>query len=94
MELETIRGAKFANETVHVDGKQFVDCEFSHCSLVYSGGEPFNFVQTELQDAQITFTGPAENTLNTLCALHHFGMDKFVEDIIEKIRNPFGGGVQ
>ena len=94
MDFETVRGAKFANETVQVDGKEFVGCGFDHCNLIYSGGSPFNFVDTVLHDSEIVFTGPAENTLNTLCGLHHFGMHAFVEELIERIRNPFQSSPQ
>jgi hypothetical protein len=88
MGTETIRGAKFANETLQVEAREFIDCQFHHCNLVYSGGEPFSIVQLDLEATDIMFSGAAENTLNTLYVLYHTGMRAFVEELIEKIRTP------
>lgn len=33
----------FTDETLHVDGQVFLDCEFRRCVMIYSGGECPNF---------------------------------------------------
>jgi hypothetical protein len=88
MGVETVRGAKFANETLQVDAREFINCEFRQCSLIYSGGEPFSIAQSDLHASDVVFNGAAENTLNTLYVLYHTGMRAFVEELIEKIRTP------
>ncbi len=34
-----VKGRRFVNQTLQLDGIRYEDCEFVGCTLVYSGGE-------------------------------------------------------
>ncbi len=42
IKLEEVVGKKFKHQTVRIDGKKFVNCEFYGCTIEYAGGD-FNF---------------------------------------------------
>lgn len=86
--LRTYRNRTFKDETITADGCEFIECHFERSKLVYSGGEPFIIIGCGAVDLE--FEGPAQNTLDTLRALHHFGGAAAVEGIIASIRNPLG----
>lgn len=39
IKLEEIIRKKFTNQTIRLDGKKFVDCQFDACTIEYSGGD-------------------------------------------------------
>lgn len=92
--LKVVRGLKFADEQVRLDGIEFVDCDLRNCELVYSGGPPFIFGNTPVEGCQIVFEGAAQNTLDTLAVLYNCGMHEIVEGVFEHVRNPFNDTVQ
>jgi hypothetical protein len=83
-----VRGREFTDETVVLDGTEFIGCRLVRCELLYSGGRPFLFENTAVEECRLTFVGRAENTIHTLAAMHEFGMRNFVEEMFELIRNP------
>lgn len=88
-ELVAVRGTKFRNEAVNVDGIEFIDCSFTDCDLLYSGGGLFAFTNSPGVRCTMVFVGAAENTLHALGSLYATGMHDFVESLFTKIRNPF-----
>lgn len=60
----------FINQEIHVENKQFVDCVFRGCTLVYNGGTP-SFIRTGFFETRWVFDGPAQNTISLLKALYH-----------------------
>lgn len=36
--IEVVAGAQFINETIMLDGKRFVNCQFEKCTVKYNGG--------------------------------------------------------
>lgn len=95
IELKVIEGRQFADEAVHLDGYEFVDCTFRNCHLVYSGGELFLFRNSPFgKDCEFEFQGPASNTMNALKLMYHIGMHDFVEHLFRIVRNPFQDSIQ
>lgn len=60
--METIVGKSFKNQTVVMDDKNYVQCTFTQCEIVYTGGD-FSWVNAQFQDCKITITGNAGKTL-------------------------------
>ena len=87
-DFDAVRDRNFRKEAVVLDGKSFVNCRFEPCELIYSGGDPFVFDNTSADGCTLTFVGRAENTVHALATMHRFGMQSFVEDMFEFIRNP------
>ena len=85
-EAQVVRNRRFSCEAVVLDGKEFVGCRFDRCELLYSGGPPFFFEESSLDDCKLSFVGRAENTVHALAAMHRFGMRSFVEEMFELIR--------
>jgi hypothetical protein len=84
--LETISGRKFANETVHLDGREFIDCNFDRCLLIYSGGNAFIFGNSPINACQFEFAGAALNTLLVLEMMRHTGMADLVDATLDAVR--------
>lgn len=62
-------GRTFSDEKIDIDGRDFENCKFVRCTLVYSGGKPPSLVGLELVDTVLGFTGPAGNTLSLIKAM-------------------------
>ncbi len=92
--LKMVRGRKFANERVCLDGIEFLDCDIRNCELIYSGGLPFIFGNTPVEGSAIIFEGAAQNTLDTLAMLYNCGMSQIVDEILGHVRNPFDDTLQ
>jgi len=87
-DVDCVRDRNFTREAVVLDGKTFVNCRFEGCELIYSGGRPFVFKNTTADECTMSFVGRAENTVQTLAMMHRFGMQAFVDDMFDFIRNP------
>ena len=87
-DLTVVRGRQFANEVVRLDGTEFAGCSFRRCELTYSGGLPFIFDNSSVDDCELVFVGRAENTLHTLAAMHRHGLEAFVDQFFDRIRQP------
>ncbi len=87
-QFETTADAHFADETIAIDGKEFVNCTFERCTITYSGGAIFFLPGSKFQDCTFEFQGPALRTLEALRVLHGFGMQEFVGRITDWITGP------
>lgn len=87
-DLDAVRDRKFTREAVVLDGMTFVNCRFLGCELIYSGGRPFIFENTSADECTLSFVGRAENTVQTLAMMNRFGMQSFVDEMFDFIRNP------
>lgn len=92
--LKIVRGKQFADETVSLDGTEFIGCQFDRCILEYGGGNLFLFVESPIRDCQFEFVGPANHTTLTLANMYASGMAEWVEAYFNHIRNPFGDALQ
>lgn len=60
--METIVGKKFQNQTIVVDDKNYVQCTFTNCEIVYAGGD-YSWVHATFENCKITITGNAGKTV-------------------------------
>ncbi|MGH2614345.1 MAG: hypothetical protein ACRDJC_03835 [Thermomicrobiales bacterium] len=60
---------KFLRQDILIDGREFFNCEFIQCRIVFRGTGPVQFEQCVFTECQWVFDGPAENTLFFLSAL-------------------------
>ena len=58
----------FTNETVTLDGNEFIDCNFSKCTFEYGGGD-FNIERIRFDTLGFTVSGPAMRTVLLLRSL-------------------------
>ncbi len=63
--MEEVRGQIFRDQTVVLDEKNFIDCEFHNCELQYHGGA-VTFLETAILGCRWSFGGAAFRTLNLL----------------------------
>ena len=63
--MKLVRGLILKGQTFDIDDHQFVDCQFTGCTLNYSG-RPVSFEQTALRGCRYTFFGAAKMTLEFL----------------------------
>lgn len=61
--LERISDLKFEDESVCLDGKHFVDCTFTDCTLEYSGDDVV-FERTGMYNCRHVLVGHARQTAN------------------------------
>ena len=58
----------FRNETVTLDGNDFIECTFVGCRFQYSGGD-FNIDRIRFDSLEFTVDGPAARTVMLLRSL-------------------------
>ena len=64
---KTVRGHKFRNETVELDGKRFEDCEFENSTILFHGNAPTEMIDPKfLGSLQIASDDPAINNFITI----------------------------
>lgn len=63
--MKLVNGLILNGQTVDLDNHQFVDCQFTGCTLNYSG-RPVSFSRTALVGCRYTFFGAAKMTLEFL----------------------------
>ncbi len=69
--METVEGRTFENERVILDGRKFVRCAFTGCTLVYTGTESLGLEGCTMNSCNWSFEGPAGNTLEFMRAIYH-----------------------
>src|SRR5262245_23133366 len=79
-------GCTFENESVDLDGNEFIDCTFLNCTLHYRGGALPMIIGCSFDRPTFDFRGAAENTKAFLTALLHGGFRHFVEDTFDTMR--------
>jgi hypothetical protein len=92
--MTTQRKKTFKNETVELDGNEFIDCKFQGCQLVYSGGPLPRFDGCAFDASPFNFQKGAGNALHFLRDLYHAGLSQNVEALFDHIRKnpPPGAG--
>lgn len=84
-----IKGKKFLNETVHIDGKTLIDCIFENCSIVYSGGDLPSMVGCNMDPkCRIAFEGAAGRTIVLMHSMNNGGFRATIYETIKKLISP------
>lgn len=84
-----IATSSFNGVRVELDNKEFTDCTFVNCLLIYAGGAPPSLVRCRFDNSGFEFTGAAANSLAFLSAIYHgFGEagQVIVENTFDAIR--------
>ncbi|WP_158705156.1 hypothetical protein [Salinibacter altiplanensis] len=68
MKLESHHEKTFENETIVLDNKEFEECRFENCTLVYGGGH-LQLVGNEIINCDIEFDDAAARSLHFLIAI-------------------------
>src|SRR5690242_10516470 len=66
--MELVKNQIVSGETIVLDEKYFVGCEYSECKLIYSGGE-VQWTESKFDRCQVVLSGPAQRTANLLASL-------------------------
>jgi hypothetical protein len=84
----------FKDQSVELDGNEFVGCTFQRCQLVYSGGALPRFDSCSFEASPFNFQQGAGNALHFLRDLYHAGLSQNVEALFDHIRKnpPPGAG--
>jgi len=80
------RGRRFSEQEIHLDGNEFLDCNFERCTLIYSGSEPVTIGGCTFDKCNLSFIGPAKLTLSFLTSLYHGGFRDLIEATFKNIR--------
>ena len=78
---------KFVDETLVLDGNQYIGCTLERCSLIYRGTGVTEIGNCSFIDSRFTMDGAAANTLNFLSAIYHGGFQSIVEQTFNNIRS-------
>lgn len=76
----------FFEKSVVLDGSSFVNCVFSRCTMVYSGGEMPTMSGCRFDDCAWQFGGDAANTIAFLSGMYRGGFDRLIESTFHEIR--------
>jgi hypothetical protein len=58
----------FENETITLDGNDYIDCTFRNCRFLYAGGD-FNIERIRFDSLELTAEGAAARTVMLLRSL-------------------------
>lgn len=75
---------RFQAQDVELDGNEFVHCSFTHCILIYRGGEFPIFNGCLFVDSPVQFKGAAGRTIGLLKVLYH-KEDLSFRPIVERV---------
>jgi hypothetical protein len=76
------------DETVQLDGHEFIRCKFVRCVLVYSGGRPPKITGCSFDAAtRFQFSGAAGDTIGFMIGMYHGGFKALIEKTFDSIRN-------
>jgi hypothetical protein len=75
---------KFIRQNIHLDGRHFYSCEFTECTLFFSGATLPRLEHCKFYECTFRFIGAAESTLQFLGAMYSGGFKPLVEDIINE----------
>jgi hypothetical protein len=79
---------KFNDETVVLDSNTFDRCEFTNCTLEYSGGKPPVMKNCGLTESLFSFSDQASDTIAFLTGMYHGGFKTVIEETFDQIRKP------
>jgi hypothetical protein len=76
------------NESVILDGNEFIDCKFHNCELIYRGGELPKLERCEFTQCSWKLDGAAKQTILFLRSIYHSGPGgkELVEGTLQHIR--------
>ena len=80
------QGATFTNETVVLDGNEYLNCTFNNCDIIFGATAGVTLNGISFNDCRWTFTGPAGTTINFLTALYQAGVSDMIEQTFDNIR--------
>ena len=80
------QGAAFTNETVVLDGNDYLNCTFTNCEIIFGGKAGVSLHGISFNDCRWTFTGPAGTTINFMTALYQAGVRDMLDQTFENIR--------
>jgi hypothetical protein len=63
--MQTIENQVSSGKTITLDEKHFINCRFTDCKLVYSGGD-YGWTDTTFENCQVTLAGAAQRTATLL----------------------------
>ena len=63
--MQVVENEVVAGKTIAIDEKHFVNCKYTNCTLIYSGGE-VAWANTNFNNCQITLSGAAQRTATLL----------------------------
>lgn len=84
--MQEIENQTFTRERIEIDDKQFTNCTFDSCILIYSGAGGTALNGCHLNDTGFAFEGGAAKTLELLTAMHRGGFRELVDATIAGIR--------
>lgn len=70
--MTTVENQTAEGITIAMDDKYFLNCRFTRCNLVFSGGD-CEWMESAFIDCEVTMIGPARRIVNIL---HSFGFAK------------------
>ncbi len=70
--MQAVQDETLSGALVVLDGKFFVNCKYTDCTLIFCGGD-YGWVNSQFVNCRLNFDGPATRTLN-LCKI--FGIIK------------------
>jgi hypothetical protein len=78
----------FVGEQIQLDGNEYFDCSFQHCSIVMSGLGPFTLHGCSIENCSFGVGGPAVHVLRYMAALYAMGGDAqtMIEQTFNSIR--------
>ena len=80
------QGAAFTNETVVLDGNEYLNCTFTNCELIFRGTDGVALHGIDFNGCRWTFEGPAGLTINFMTALYQAGVTDLIDQTFENIR--------
>jgi hypothetical protein len=93
--MTKIDGQLFKDSTEVLDGRQFTNCEFRNCTVVYRGGTLPAMNGCHFQDCHWQFEDAAERTMVFMRVLYHGmgeGGKRMVEAAFAQTRQPISAG--
>jgi hypothetical protein len=61
------------NESIVLDGNEFIDCKFQGCELIYRGGELPKLQRCDFTQCSWKLDGAAKQTILFLRSIYHSG---------------------
>jgi len=83
----------FLEQSIVIDGDEYIGCTFSRCKLVYAGGTLPMLVNNSYKDCQWAFDGPAARTIQFMGLLYTGGGKSVIEATIENVRGKHATGL-
>ena len=82
--MEKVKGTTFDKQNVVVDGKEFEDCTFRQCTLIYKGGDLPQLLRCNIAGTcDWQFQEAAGRTLLFISKLYHGGAKAYIEGFIQ-----------